>query len=292
MNQRFLYFVTFIGFTVIVASKDIVSRFLLVQGIPVAHLLLFAGGTAFFIALFQALTRGTSLHVNSYRYQTVRLLLDGAAWAFATQAFKLLNATSISIISKAYIPLLILIGPLLGNVFSRKQYFFASSAFLAMVAFAFFSRAPNESLLGYLFLLLSTLTVAASYIMLRHSTIKESPFVVVATPALACVMVGAVWGLQLEMPLAATGPEFALEAICGLLIFGLYTASIYRYRLLPVGLAEYPTLLTAFLILPAEYFLFGWFPSVLYLANISLVLFLVGYCVYLDLARKQGSPSE
>jgi hypothetical protein len=286
MNQTTSYVVVFLGYTLIMSLKDVISRYLLVNGLPVAHLLLTAGTVAFLFAMAVSLFRSQRLSIASPKYQTIRLILDAVAWASATQAFKLLNATSISIISKAYIPLLILLGPFLGNLFSRKQNLLAVAALLAMTGFAFFSRAPNESLIGYFYLLISTITVTASYIMLRHSTLKESPFIVVATPAAACVLVGLVWGGQIGMPLNVSVQTLFLEFVCGLLIYGLYTASIYRYRLLPVGLAEYPTLLTAFFILPSEYFLFGLRPSELYLGNLAIVLVLIGSCVYLNLAKK------
>jgi hypothetical protein len=282
-----IYALAFLAFTLSMASKDVISRFVLTHGVPAAHLLLVAGTVAFLVAITIALVRGQKLAPESVKYQCVRILLDAMSWAFATLAFQHLNATSISIISKAYIPFLVLIGPWIGNRFSSKQKVLAWSALAAMVFFAFANRAPNEDLLGYFYLLLTTLMVSAAYIMLRHSTIKESPFIVTAVPALACNLVGGIWGAQIQMPLATSTQNFVLEIACGFLIYALYAASIYRYRVLPVGLAEYPTLLTAFFILPAEYWLFGLQPKPLYLANLALVLVLVGTCVYLNLAAKR-----
>ncbi len=286
-----IYLIAFLAYTLSLASKDLISRFVLTHGVPTPHLLLVGGTVAFLVALAIALGRGQKLAPDSVKYQSVRILLDAMSWAFATLAFKYLNATSISIISKAYIPVLVLIGPWIGNRFSTKQKVLASAALAAMVLFAFANRAPNEDLLGYFYLLLTTITVSAAYIMLRHSTIKESPFIVTAVPALACVLVGGIWGVQIEMPLSTSTLNFTLEIACGFLIYLLYAASIYRYRVLPVGLAEYPTLLTGFVILPAEYWLFGLKPNGFYLANLALVLVLVGACVYLNLAAKKALPA-
>jgi len=286
-----IYLIAFLAYTLSLASKDILSRFLVTHGVPAPHFLLVGGAVAFVVALLIALVRKQKLAPESVKYQGVRILLDAMSWAFATLAFKYLNATSISIISKAYIPVLVLIGPWIGNRFSTKQKALASAALAAMVFFAFANRAPNEDLLGYFYLLLTTITVSAAYIMLRHSTIKESPFIVAAVPALACVLVGGLWGMQIQMPLATSTLNFVLEIACGFLIYALYIASIYRYRVLPVGLAEYPTLLTGFVILPVEYWLFGLQPKPLYLANLALVLVLVGACVYLNLAAKKSLPA-
>lgn len=292
MPARSLYFITFIGFTAVMAAKDVLSRYLLVQGVPVAHWLTFSGSFGLLFAFLVAVVTREPLRVQSYKYQGIRLVLDGISWALATQAFKLLNATSISIVAKAYIPFLILIGPLLGNHFSRTQKACAWAAMTTMVLFACVNRAPNEHIAGYVILLLCTIVVSVSYIMLRHSTLKESPFVVAATPALACVIVGSLWTWQSGVLYEPTASQFGWEIVCGFLIYALYTASIYRYRLLPMGLAEYPALLTVFLIMPAEYWLFGWVPGPLYLANILFALLLIGACVYLNLAQKKAVTTK
>ncbi len=285
MNSRGNYLIAFVGFTVLLAGKDVISRYVLVHGVPTYHLLTVSGGAALIFSFLFSVALGQSRKVCSYRAQVVRLILDAVSWGLVAEAFRLLNATSISIVSKAYIPFLVLLGPVLGNHFSRKQNALALGSMVSMVAFAFFSRDPAESLWGYLYLGLAVLTVAAGYIMLRQSSLKESPFIVTATPALACLLMGVIGSMHAKEFALVPDPYWYLEILCGLLIYGLYTASIYRYKILPLGLAEYPTLLTCFLILPSEYMLFGWVPSITYIAHLGLTLIAIGLVVYWNINR-------
>jgi len=276
-SQVFLYSITFLAYSLLLAGKDLVFKHLIRSGVSAPIILQISGITCLIFGLFINSWQKLKLRIQSPKNQIFRFIINGFFWITLAQAFHQLNATSIALVSKAYIPLLILFGPFLGATYLLADLILAFLALASIAFFVFFSHDSSESLIGFAYLFCGIGLVMGEYILLRTSTRNESPLIVIAAPALAMIIFGIVSDLGqtasiYNLPLNS----ICLSILCGLLIYGVYYASIFRYRILPLGLAEFPALIAALIILPAEYFFHNWIPSPLYLYNIGFMFLTLG----------------
>ncbi len=272
-------FLGFFGFTFVLATRDLLYRFLMIQGLEVSTVLFLSGLGCFITALIaNAIAKGSFLP-NEWKFQVIRVVNGGLTYTLILKSFQLLNATSVSIFSKAYLPIMILL-PRLGDKYSGTQKALASLSLASLLVFMFFTRDASEPLLGYLLLLLCTGLVIAEFVMLKTSTQKEGPFIVAAMPAIACMIVGGM-GTKSVTLLSLTPGLWAFSFLSGVALFFVYFLSIYRYRILPLGISEYPALITALVILPVEYLLFDWKPTPLYIFNVVILILLLGGVLFL-----------
>ncbi len=65
-----------------------------------------------------------------------------------------------------------------------------------------------------------------------------------------------------------------------MVLYLIYLVSIYRYRLLPIGISEYPSLVTALLLLPLEFFFLGKKPDSAYVFCLLVTTLLMGLTIY------------
>jgi drug/metabolite transporter (DMT)-like permease len=284
------FLVGFVGFALLLSVKDILYRYLLVGGTPVSTLLFISGLGNLILATTLALINNQSFAPKSWKFQTLRLITNCFFWLALAQGLSLVSATSVALFSKAYVPLLILAAPLLGIKYSNTQKTLAFFTLLVMGIFVIAGRASNESLLGFGFVFVAVLAVMIEFIMLRKSAFKESTFILAAVPGLACLSCGFFWIVttsNTQQIAEISLLEIVLAVISGFSIYGAYFVTVIRYKILPLGLAEYPALLTAVVLLPTEYVLFNQWPSQLYLANLTIALVPIGYILYLNSVAAQ-----
>lgn len=274
-----------IAFTLFLALRDLLYRYLLVQGVSVNVVLLVSGFTCLAVAVLANRFSSHPWKNVQWRFQLVRLVNGALAYFLILESFRYLSATSVALFSKAYIPALILLGPILGIRYSKQQNFISVLSLLFMAFFVFLNRNSHESLHGYLILIAGVVVVMAEFIMLRKTAASESTVIVAGVPALACVLFGGISLAWHHESLRQLSPNlFGWAALSGVALYGVYAVSRYRYLALPLGLAEYPALAAVVLILLGEGLLFGGWPKPLYLINVAVSLSLLGYCLFLNRA--------
>jgi len=127
--------------------------------------------------------------------------------------------------------------------------------------------------------LLGVFFVIAEYVMLRDSSRDEPVFIVAAVPALACVLVGLI-GLSTDGGWGQWGwlshpNALFLGTAAGALIYAIYFLSIFRYRLLPLGVSEYPSVLSTLVVLLSEYLLYSHIPTPRHAVSLFVLLGLI-----------------
>jgi hypothetical protein len=287
----------FLFFPLAMAGRDLLFKANLLQGVSIYAVLLACGlGCLISGAAAEALKQRSdqSWYPKVPRYQLIRLSISICTWILMLSSLKALHAASVGIISKAYIPLLIVLGPFLKAAYTRSQQGLAWMSLAAMIVFMLFNRSADEPLYGYLLTFLAVISVIFEYIMLKGSAQKEGTLVVAGVPAVACILVGSA-GLLATHSAASLSLEgaWAIGLASGILNFFVYYLSFFRYRLLPLGVAEYPGLLSTWMILLGEYFWFGRVPSANYFLNVVVVFVLLSTVLWMQFknAPKPVTPA-
>lgn len=278
-----------VGFGALLALKDLIFRGLALKGMSAGQLLFFVGtGCGFLATMVAVISRGT-IALKSVPLQLLRFMVAGLSGYFIAEALHLLNASSVAMVSKIYIPLLLIVSPLVGVQYSRRQKLLALVSIAAICTFAFFVYAGGQPAAGFLYAIAAALLVMVEYITLRRTSLSESLFWTAFTPALSCIAFGLLGAGSTGIRQVAALPliEVATAISAGGILYLIYAVSVFRYRLLPIGISEYPSLATALLLLPLEYVFFGWRPDSAYIACLVTTTLLMGMTIYF---RDHRSP--
>lgn len=266
-------------FALTLAARDVAYRVLLAHDIPLGAVLLGSGLLSLLAAPLLHWNHTGSWRLQRPGLQTARLCVNAGFWILAVLTFRYLRPSTVNILAKIALPILVIVGPRIGHPYTTRERRIAVLAVLLTVLFAWVSLAQGASAYGLLLLGIAIGLSILEYLLLANAVKKEPPIYVVATPALACTLAG----LALVVPSILSGGNAASVVphtptdwgwllLAGICFFGAYWTSIVRYRLLPPGLAEYPALLPYFLLLPIEWLLFGHTTTPLVFTNAVVTL--------------------
>lgn len=274
-------------FILVFTSKDLLTKYLFMNELTIFEILFFMGAGCLSVASLEVMIKKEPILPKNARYQFFRLFVTGGAWFFATLSFKYLNAGTISIISKVNTPLMIIVASFIGVFYSKKQIRLSYLTVVLFFVFAIWNRNPNDHFLGYIFFSIALVFVIIEYIMLKDSTQKENMYIVAATPSISCFLIGLLGVCFQESAFQAlTSFTGFLVFLNGIVMYLFYRLSIYRYRILPLGLSELPALLASYVIIFGERTLFGVQHSVGYILFLVLVTVLLLYIF--TLRKEQG----
>lgn len=120
------------------------------------------------------------------------------------------------------------------------------------------SELDTDSVIALSVLVLSIFFTVAEFMFISKTVKGENHFYISATPSVSLMLVGLLLALNESISILFIGTKLSLLFfISGILFFTAYYSSIIRYRYLPPGIAEYPALLTYFVLLPVDVFLFN-----------------------------------
>jgi drug/metabolite transporter (DMT)-like permease len=257
------------------AASGLTLKYLAVLGLPPAQVLVFRGLGCLLAAGVWSLHYRRALWPKEPRSQLIRIVVSGLSLFLITASYRYANATTVSIVQRMDIALLILLSPLVGEPTARRQKVFAILVLAAFFAFALGSQGPGEGALGYALAFVGTLGVTFGFILIKNSSRKETEGVIAAVAGFAILLYGLL-GSAAAGPWVSTPRALVTGLGAGVLMFLIYLLTIRLYRVMDVAKAEYPTLFAVLLIAPAEYWLLGAQFDPRYLAFLVLSLFTLG----------------
>lgn len=238
------------------ALNGLILKQLANLGVPTADTLLYRGLACAAAAALMGLWHKRSLWPNRPLLQVFRFFCSGLALWLITAAYGYANATTVSTISRLDTAILLVLGPIAGVASRPTQRVLAAGCIvLPMLVVAQGGMGSGEQGWGYLLAFLGTLGITMGYLFLRSSAKTENVQVVALIAGLAIAAYGGVGHLASPGPwLGAT--ELGLCAVTGLVMYLLYDLTVRLYRVMDIAKAEYPTLIAALAVMPAEALLF------------------------------------
>ena len=271
-----------VGFCILLAGKDLLFRVLALGGMSSGQILFMVGlGCGTTTLLIASLTK-TPINLKNKKLQVLRFFVAGLSGYFIAEAFGILNASSVAMVSKIYIPLLLIFSPLIGVSYSKKQKVLAFASIVGIGVFAIYTRRPGVPFAGYAYAIIAALLVMVEYITLRRTALSENSFWTAATPSVSCLafgLLGAGPSHILQLQTSSTS-AISIAFLAGVILYLIYAVSIHRYRLLPLGISEYPSLATALILLPVEFAIYGGRPEPSYVICLLSTTFLMALTIY------------
>lgn len=233
-------------------------RWLALQDVPLSETLVLRGMVCGILSWMWAHHRGLSLRPRSPRTQIFRAALAGLALTFFSLSYDWLTASTVAVLSNIDVPMLIVLGPVVGVTASRKLRGFAALSILFLVWYVSGLEVQKDLWWGLGSLGLGSVLLCFGFVFIKKSMTEENEAITVWVPALALIAYGLI-----ERAVGAgspsTGSWQGLSLFVGVLsgagMFGAYVATMRLYEVTDLASAEFPTLLSSIVIQPLEFFL-------------------------------------
>jgi len=284
------YIIPFLVFTIALSFKDIFIKQSLITGTPISLLLIIMGVTLLIPCLIFEFSKTKSMPKLNSKFNLSRYFINIILNTSMIMSIYYLDASTINVLNKSTIPLTILIGSAFGLIYTQKEKLI--SAFLvvitliyAMYSFLYF----NYSYIGFILFSISLIAVCIEFLLLAKATVSGNSLDVIMPPALGMISGGVLlMGYDYtadNLSLNITTKMLTLSFMAGFALLFAYSTSKARYKLLPPGIADSPTIFSFFFIYIIEvslgvkaFYIFDLVPSLtIILFSIWLVIERVGF---------------
>ena len=263
-----MFFSVLIGYVLLHAANILCLKYLAFNGVSLPTILVFRGMGCLILVLAWAVFKQQSLRPKSLPLQSLRVLVAGTSLLLLTSAYFYIKGTSVGMISRMDVAILILLAPLVGESRTDLQRNLSLLLLLCFGGYAVFSNS-SENPLGYFLAFMGTLGISLGFLLIKKSsTSRENLGVISGVAALSIVIVGLL-ASTFGGPLMVSHPLAPLAATSGVFMFFIYQMTVYLYSKMSVAHAEYPTLVAVLLVLPLEHWVME---SALDLTYVSFIL--------------------
>ncbi|MDC9622376.1 hypothetical protein PSI22_12205 [Xenorhabdus sp. XENO-7] len=241
------------------AFKDLIIKYLFNQNVMFSQLFFYTGFFSLTLSVIISKLNKHAFAISNKKYQVRRVFIVCISTSLAFLSFKLLSPTVVNIGSKITLPLMILLSSFLVLPYAKKEKLLAGITMIIMLIFFYQSLSIDKaSLLGIGILLLSAFFMIAEYMTLSHTVKYESQALVCLVPSVSLILLGIIFSIIFNESLFyISGKLITGLSICGILYFIAYYSGVIRYKLLPPGLAEYPSLMTILIVWPVDVLFFN-----------------------------------
>jgi hypothetical protein len=229
-------------------------RYLALGGVPVSESLVLRGVSCLIFVSIFARAKNLTLRPVSLRGQAFRAAIAGLALTLISWSYTWLSASAVAVLSNIDVPLLVILGPLVGVAASARARGLSLLS-ICFLAFYVVSMEPSTTTLfrGLGTLILGTLLLCAGYFFIKKSMAEENEAVTILTPAVAILFYGIVESLFISTSNLPWSPAIlATAVVSGAAMFVAYFATMKLYERADVAHAEFPTLLASLFIQPFE----------------------------------------
>ena len=225
-------------------------RYLAVNGMPFSDSLVWRGAICLLFVFAFARRRKMALVPKSISTQLLRALIAGLALTLYTLSYNWLTASAISVLSNIDVPLLMVLGPLVGVRASWRVRLLSLLSIVCLAWFVSNFEVQNGLLYGLGALMISTFLLCFGYLFIKRSMAEENETVTILTPALAIFGYGLLEnGGHLE---GLTSDLLLATIFSGASMFGAYWTTIRLYKHADLASAEFPSLIAAIFVQPME----------------------------------------
>lgn len=268
-------------FTLSLLLNGLLTKYSMLNGLAVHEILTLSGLGCLACTLLYSWFSKQSLVPKRILKQSARAAVAGLALYLLTKSYAHLNATSVSLIGRADLGILIVLGPMIKVPSLPVHRVLAVLIMLFTLLFLGIDSQTGDGWIGLALAFSGTIIITIGYLLIKESMKDENEAVGILTPALA-VMAYGLGGSFLSDSALVTSLSFEL-LLCGIglgcLMFFLYRLTFKMYRQFDIATAEYPTLIATGLMLPMEMYFFEVHFSLSYILAIVIFIVLAGMAV-------------
>lgn len=233
-------------------------RLLAIRGVSAGESLMTRGLSCLGVVLIFSWITGLTIRIKAPKAQLVRALVAGLALSFYTLCYASLSASAVSTLSNIDVPMLLVLGPIVGVSVSKRVQVASIASILFLVLFVIGMEHNHAVWIGLVQLFVGTLLLCFGYWFIKRSMDEENEAVTIMVPALAIAVYGLIeWNVASHPPSPWTLELGLAATTSGVCMFLAYFSTMKLYRLTDIATAEFPTLIASLLIQPIEAVLLG-----------------------------------
>lgn len=287
MNRHFTFWASVMIVSLI--GTGLCMRFLAMSGISAGESLVTRGVGCLLVVVFFSYKHGLSLKIKAPSTQMRRALIAGLALTCYTLCYSSLSASAVSTLSNIDVPLLLVLGPIVGVKAAKRVQVAAVVAIFFLVWFVYGIEKNPEVWRGLALLLVGTVLLCFGYWFIKQSMTEENEAVTILVPALAILAYGLAQWLMDGSKLSHWNLSQAFAASgSGICMFLAYHSTMKLYQVTDIATAEFPTLISSLLIQPIEMLILDAQPHFIYVA--STLGFVVTTYVILRWQHSRSDP--
>jgi len=230
----------------LVAINCNIIEYLVGKSYPSSLIMISSGGIALVINIIYAIIKKKRIFPKFWIPQLIRIVIDGASvWLFY-ESFKYLSASSVAIVQRMDIPLLVLISFYAGNSKSSLQYYLSFWAFLILAFFVADAKFIDEGIVGFFLSIGSVALRASTYFLIQKQVRYEDESVLNITYLFGIFTAGLILYIyqQQSINIATTDIPFFLVGAVSLYIIVQLALKLFAWH--PAERARLPFVLGAF----------------------------------------------
>jgi hypothetical protein len=239
------------AYVLVTLLNQIALKWASAQGVSTAQALIVRGAVCSLLAIAVATGLGEAILPKHIKHQFIRFINAGFVLAALMASYHFISATSVSLISRMDIPIMVVAATSLGcnsNTFQRVLAYCT----LGLTGLFIFVSSHNESTFGYFLAISGVVANVIGYVFLQTSVNSESPAVVALVPGIASVVFGLSIGIATKVSIVWSAKENGVLVCTGVAMYLMYKISIGLYKSLSLIGAQYPTILIPALSMPLE----------------------------------------
>lgn len=233
-------------------------RHLAVSGVPLSESLVLRGFVSLVMVVTWARVQKMSLKPKSIKTQTIRAFIAGLALTFFSLSYNWLSASTISVLSNIDVPLIVILGALVGQSSSSRAKLLSAVSILFLILYGLKVQGQPRWILGLTTLMIGLFLLCFGYYFIKKSMTEENKAITILTPSLAIIVYGL---LQIDIVgdvrSVWTTETIRVGIISGIGMFGAYYTTMKLYEQTDIATAEFPALISSLAIQPLELVFFN-----------------------------------
>jgi hypothetical protein len=249
-----------IGFASVASVLTIICQIIYSLGLedlatlkyPTSISLIYVFGIFLILVVSFAVFENKTVAPQNMKPQLARFIMIGlATWLF-TESYTYLPASSVSMIQRSEIPMIIVAGYLMGQIAWSKQVKFAWFVVFAYCCFIIYTAIYLDDFLGIILAQSGVLITIITFQLMQKSINKEGEYASFAVTAVSCIFYGFLFSALNHQWVFIKTEHLYLVMAVAISLFLSYKAMASLYRTKTLAYARFPALIGSVMVLFGE----------------------------------------
>lgn len=243
---------TFILLVLSIITYNYCVELLTDAGVPAEQIMFYRGGSALILGIMVGLMSNYSLYPKSPKIHIARLLLNAASSYLTILSFSYLSASTVVLVGRTDIPILIFFSVISGIRKSNLQFWLSIWTVSVIIFLAMDAKFIDEEPIGFLFAFASVFMTSMGYWLVKKASANDNIYVISNVFSFANLCFGAILILSRNGSFAVDASNYWIFLLSGITQLGTYYFGISMYKWYNVEQARIPFIAAGFFIMILE----------------------------------------
>ncbi|WP_205748167.1 DMT family transporter [Dyadobacter luticola] len=221
-------------------------------GIKTEQILFYRGSSALILGIFIPIFTGRSLWPESVKPQIIRLCLNGIASYLVIISFSYLSASTVVLVSRTDVPILIFFSIISGAKKSDLQFWLSFWAVAIIIFLVFDAKFIDEEPIGFLYAFGGVAFTSVGYMLVKNSSKRENIYVISNVFSLSNLLLGALIITLTNGSFAISSKTYWIFLLSAVSQICVYSLGIALYKWYNIERARIPFIIAGLFVMILE----------------------------------------